>query len=137
MTCQALVYCVRLNCADCRAALSRGSTDSCCFHKSGNILSSLIDGCLKYKNKEKRKTGPGPRPRLNYDVKIVPKPGPRGVKKKRGPSDPGPNAGLYNKRHFPKYSVLFSHKRPQQGRIRWHTQMNKAFILCKQIDMLS
>ncbi len=35
-------------------------------------FSSLIDGCLKYKNKEKPKTGPRPDPRLNYDVKIGP-----------------------------------------------------------------
>ncbi len=34
------------------------------------IFSSLIDGCLKYKNKEKPKTGP----QLNYDVNIGPKP---------------------------------------------------------------
>ncbi len=31
---------------------------------------SLIDGCLKYKNKEKPKTGP----QLNYDTNIGPKP---------------------------------------------------------------
>ncbi len=76
---QALVYCVHLyteafSCTDAkhrRAALSRGSTDSCCFHQSDNFLSSLIDGCLKYKNKEKHKTGPRPGPHLNYDVKIA------------------------------------------------------------------
>ncbi len=45
------------------------------------IFSSLIDGCLKYKNKEKPKTGPRPGPRLNYEVKNGPKPGPWGVKK--------------------------------------------------------
>ncbi len=39
---------------------------------SAAIFSSLIDGCLKYKNKEKPKTGPRPGPRLNYDVKIGP-----------------------------------------------------------------
>ncbi len=101
---QALAYCVDLNaalfsCADGslllrdskhrRAALdSRGSTVSCCFHQHGNFFSSLIDGCLKYKNKEKSKTGPRPGLRLNYDVKIGPKPGPRGVKKS-GPIGPG------------------------------------------------
>ncbi len=48
-----------------RAALdSRGMFS--CFQ----FFSSLIDGCLKYKNKEKPKTGPRPGPRLNYDVKI-------------------------------------------------------------------
>ncbi len=47
------------------------------------IFESLIDGCLKHKIKEKRKTGPRPGLRLNYDVKIGPKPGPRGVKKSR------------------------------------------------------
>ncbi len=37
-----------------RAALdSRGSTVSCCFQQRGNFFSSLIDACLKYKNKEK------------------------------------------------------------------------------------
>ncbi len=51
------------------------------------FFSSLIDGCLKYKNKEKPKTGPRPGLRLNYDV-IGPKPGPRGVKKS-GPIGPG------------------------------------------------
>ncbi len=72
-----------------RAALdSRGSTVSCCFHQRGNFFSSLIDGCLKYKNKEKPKTGPRPGPRLNCDVKIGPKPGPRDVKK-LGPVGPG------------------------------------------------
>ncbi len=45
------------------------------------FFSSLIDGCIKYKNKEKPKTGPRPGPHLNYDVKIGPKPGPRDVKK--------------------------------------------------------
>ncbi len=49
--------------------------------KHRQFFSSLIDGCLKYKNKEKPKTGPRPGPRLNYDVKIGPKPGPREVKK--------------------------------------------------------
>ncbi len=68
---------------------SRGGTDSCCFHQGGNFFSSLIDGCLKYKNKEKPKTGPRPGPRLNYDVKIGPKPDPRDVKKS-GPVGPGP-----------------------------------------------
>ncbi len=73
-------YCVHLNtelfsCADGslllrdtkhrRAALdSRGSTVSCCFHQRGNFFSSLIDGCLKYKNKEKPKTGPKARPHV-------------------------------------------------------------------------
>ncbi len=51
------------------------------FTSVANIFSSLIDGCLKYKNKEKPKTGPRPGPLLNYDVKIGPKPSPRGVKK--------------------------------------------------------
>ncbi len=55
---------------------------------SAAIFSSLIDGCLKYKNKEKPKTGPRAGSRLNYDVKIVPKPGPRGVKKS-GPAGAG------------------------------------------------
>ncbi len=65
------------------------NTDWCwCFHQRGNFFSSLIDGCLIYKNKEKPKTGPRPGPRLNYDVKIGPKPGPRGVKKS-GPIRPG------------------------------------------------
>ncbi len=48
---------------------------------STSIFSSLIDGCLKYKNKKKPKTGPRPGPRLNYDVNIGPKPSPRDVKK--------------------------------------------------------
>ncbi len=43
------------------------------------IFSSLIDGCLKYKNKEKPKTGPRPGPRLNYDVNIGTKPSPIGT----------------------------------------------------------
>ncbi len=47
------------------------------------FFSSLIDGCLKYKNKEKPKTDPRPGPRLNYDVKIGPKP------KKSGPVGAG------------------------------------------------
>ncbi len=55
----------------CRAALSR-STVSCCFHQHGNFFSSLIDGCLKYKNKEKPKTVLRPVPHLDYDVKIGP-----------------------------------------------------------------
>ncbi len=66
----------------------RGSTVLCCFHQRGNFFPSLIDGCLKYKNKEKPKTGPRPGPRLNGDVKIGPKPGPRDVKKS-GPVGPG------------------------------------------------
>ncbi len=45
------------------------------------IFSSLIDGCLKYKNKEKPKTGPRPGLRLNYDANIGPKPSPSDVKK--------------------------------------------------------
>ncbi len=78
-----------------RAALdSRGSTVSCCFQQRGNFFSSLIDACLKYKNKEKPKTGPRPGPCLNYDMKIGPKPGPKNVKS-RGPSGPGRKAGLY------------------------------------------
>ncbi len=57
-----------------RAALdSRSSTDSCCFHQRSNFFSSLIDECLKYKNKEKPKTGPRPGPRLIYDAKISPR----------------------------------------------------------------
>ncbi len=52
---------------------------------SAAIFSSLIDGCLKYKNKEKPKTGPRPDPRLNYDVKIGP------IEARSGP---GWNAGL-------------------------------------------
>ncbi len=51
------------------------------FPPAPQFFSSLIDGCLKYKNKEKPKTGLRLDPRLNYDVKIGPKPGPRGVKK--------------------------------------------------------
>ncbi len=71
-----------------RATLdSRDSTVSCCFHHHSNLFSSLIDGWLKYKNKEKPKTGPRPGPHLNYDVKTVPKPGPRGVKRS-GPVGP-------------------------------------------------
>ncbi len=58
------------------------------FPPARQFFSSLIDGCLKYKNKEKPKTGPRPDPRLNYDVKIGLKPGPRGVKK-LGPIGPG------------------------------------------------
>ncbi len=46
---------------------------------SAVIFSSIIDGCLKYKN-EKPKTGPRPGPRLNYDVNIGLKPSPRDVK---------------------------------------------------------
>ncbi len=37
------------------------------FHQRGNLFSSLIDVCLRFKNKEKPKTGP----RLNYDVKLA------------------------------------------------------------------
>ncbi len=50
---------------------------------SAAIFSSQIDECQNCKNKEKPKTGPRPGPRLNYDVKIGPKPSPRGVKKVR------------------------------------------------------
>ncbi len=53
-----------------RAALSRSSTVSCCFHQRGNFFHHY--GCLKYKDKEKPKTDPRPGPRLNYDVKIGP-----------------------------------------------------------------
>ncbi len=42
------------------------------FPPTRQFFSSIIDGCLKYKNKEKPKTGPRPDPRLNYDVKISP-----------------------------------------------------------------
>ncbi len=78
-------YCVYLkaelfSCADC--------TRSCCgtlntveplltvthglvlFPPAWQFFSSLIYGCLKYKNKEKPKTGPRPGPHLNYVVKI-------------------------------------------------------------------
>ncbi len=48
---------------------------------NAEIFSSLIDGCLKYKNKEKPKTGPRPGLRLNYDANIGPKPSPSDVKK--------------------------------------------------------
>ncbi len=117
---QALAYCVHLNielfsCADGtllllrdtkhrRAALdSHGSTVSCCFHQRSNFFSSLIDGCLKYKNKEKPKTGPRPGPRLNYDVKIGPKPSPRGVKKS-GSVRPGLKCRALKTVTFWKYS---------------------------------
>ncbi len=40
------------------------------FPPARQFFSSLIDGCLKYKNKEKPKTGQRPSPRLNYDMKI-------------------------------------------------------------------
>ncbi len=53
----------------------------CCFHQRGNFFSALFDGCLKYINKEKPKTDPRPGPLLNFNVKIIPKPGPRDVKK--------------------------------------------------------
>ncbi len=77
---QALVYCVHLNAELCGCGtlntveplLTVCSMVSCCFHQCGNFFSSLIDGCLKYKNKEKPKTGPRPGPRLNYDMKIGP-----------------------------------------------------------------
>ncbi len=65
------------------------------FHQSGNFLSSLIDECLKYKNKEKRKTGPRPGPCLNYDVKIVPKPSPGGVKKSGARAQMQGSSGKY------------------------------------------
>ncbi len=83
-----LLLLLLLDTKHCRATLdSRDSTVSCCFHHHGNFFSSLIDGCLKYKNKEKPKTGPRPGPRLNYDVKIGPKLGHRGIKKS-GPVGP-------------------------------------------------
>ncbi len=47
-----------------------------------NVFSSIIDGCLKYKNKEKPITGPRPGPCLCYDVKIVPETRPKKQKKK-------------------------------------------------------
>ncbi len=102
---QASAYCVHLNaelfiCADsprcCCGTLNTVeplltvNAWSRVVSTSAAFFSSLIDGCLKYKNKEKPKTGPRPGPRLNYDVKIGPKPGPRGVKK----SGVGRNAGL-------------------------------------------
>ncbi len=49
--------------------------------KKSFFFITIIDRCLKYKNKEMPKTGPMPRPHLNYDVKIGPKLGPRGLKK--------------------------------------------------------
>ncbi len=45
-------------------------------------------GALRQAFAEKPKTGPRPGPHLNYDVKTVPKPGPRGVKRS-GPIGPG------------------------------------------------
>ncbi len=42
------------------------------FPPARQFFSSLIDGCLKYKNKEKPKTDPRPGPCLNYDLKIGP-----------------------------------------------------------------
>ncbi len=91
---QALVYCVHLSAepfsyADSkqrRAALSHGSTDLCCFHQSGYFFSSLIDGCLKYKNKKKHKTGPRPELWRENCPEAQPY---RGVKKS-GPISPGP-----------------------------------------------
>ncbi len=55
------------------------------FPPARQFFSSIIDGCLKYKNKEKPKTGPRPDPRLNYDVKISP------IEARSGP---GWNSGL-------------------------------------------
>ncbi len=40
------------------------------FPPAQQFFSSIIDGCLKYKDKEKPKTGPRPGPHLNYDVNI-------------------------------------------------------------------
>ncbi len=72
------------------------------------IFSSLIDGCLKYKNKEKPKTGPRPDPRLNYDVTIGPKPGPRGVKKS-GPIGAGLKCRALA---FPSVEITFPPRGP-------------------------
>ncbi len=63
-----------------RRVLFRVMARSRVFSTSVAIFLSLIDGCLKYKNKEKPKTGPRPGPLLNYDVNIGPKPSPRDVK---------------------------------------------------------
>ncbi len=89
-----LFSCAEVTCARCCCGtlntvepLSVAAARSRVVSIRAAIFSSLIDGCLKYKNKEKPKTGPRPGPRLNYDVKIGPKPGPRDVKK-------GRNAGL-------------------------------------------
>ncbi len=81
---QALTYCVHLNaelfsCGTLNTVetLSVAVARSRVFPPAPQFFSSLIDGCLKYKNKEnQRPEGP----RLNYDVKIGPKPGPRDVK---------------------------------------------------------
>ncbi len=60
---------------------SCSSTVSCCLNQRSNFFTTIIDGCLKYKNKEKPKTLPMPGPRLSYDMKFGLKPGPRGVNK--------------------------------------------------------
>ncbi len=85
------LYCVYLKQNSSAALTARGTLNtieplsvaarSLLFPPARQFFSSLIDGCLKYKNNEKPKTGPRPGPRLNYDVKIGPRPGPRGVKK--------------------------------------------------------
>ncbi len=82
---QALVYCVCLNaepfsCTDSKHRSVVAARIPVVSTRAAIFFSSLIDGCLKYKNKEKRKTGLRPSPRLNYNVKIGPKPSPKGVK---------------------------------------------------------
>ncbi len=83
---QASVYCMYL----IAELFSRADDTRCCcgtlnrraalqsrhglvlFPPARQFFSSLIDWCLKYKNKENPKTGTRPGPHLNYDVKIGP-----------------------------------------------------------------
>ncbi len=140
----ALVHCVRLNaelfsCTDskhCRAALSRGSTGYCCFLQSGIFFSSLIDGCLKYTNKKKHKTGPRPSPCLNYDVKIGPKPGPRGVKKS-GPIRPGPKCrALFSARYQSYFHYLTCTKLTEKLKIHNYIDYKKYSKLLSQLKVI-
>ncbi len=108
---------------------------SCCLNQHSIFFSSLIDGCLKYKNKEKPKTGPRLSPHLNYDVKISPKPGPRGIKKS-GPIGPGLKCRALHYIAFRNSQVHFSKCIHLISPIRRHTGHSPALtakLLCRPL----